>query len=356
MTAAPDPVRRSARRLRPRPGRPRAAGEPHPGLVHAPGRPVAAGVPRAARRDGDARRPARTPTWSPRSPCSRSAGTASTRRSSSPTSCCRWSWPAWTSRSSPASGRWSPRRSARSADVDALPPLEPDAARLPDRRRCGRWSRELGADAADRVRRRAVHAGHLPDRGRPVQGARPHQGVHVRRARGVVRGCWSGWRCRAATFLRVQVDAGASAVQLFDSWAGVLSAADYAARVLPHSRAVFDGARRPGRAADPLRRRHRRAAAADRRRRRRRRRRRLAGAAGRGRPPGRARPLAAGQPRPRRPAGRPGDRRPRGAPGRRAGPRRARAHLQPRPRRAARHRPGRADPRRRAGARAHRAR
>ncbi len=49
----------------------------------------------------------------------------------------------------------------------------------------------------------------------------------------------------AATFLRAQVDAGASAVQLFDSWAGVLSAADYAERVLPHSRAVFDGLGRP---------------------------------------------------------------------------------------------------------------
>jgi uroporphyrinogen decarboxylase len=45
----------------------------------------------------------------------------------------------------------------------------------------------------------------------------------------------------ASTFLRAQVDAGAAAVQLFDSWAGVLSAADYATRVLPHSRAVFDG-------------------------------------------------------------------------------------------------------------------
>src|SRR3954469_6094632 len=45
----------------------------------------------------------------------------------------------------------------------------------------------------------------------------------------------------AATFLRAQIDAGAVAVQLFDSWAGVLSAADYAHRVLPHSRAVFDG-------------------------------------------------------------------------------------------------------------------
>ena len=45
----------------------------------------------------------------------------------------------------------------------------------------------------------------------------------------------------SAAYLQVQVDAGASAVQLFDSWAGVLSARDYAERVLPHSRAVFDG-------------------------------------------------------------------------------------------------------------------
>ncbi|NYF96759.1 uroporphyrinogen decarboxylase [Janibacter cremeus] len=43
----------------------------------------------------------------------------------------------------------------------------------------------------------------------------------------------------AATFLQVQVDAGASAVQLFDSWAGFLSKADYRQHVLPHSRVAL---------------------------------------------------------------------------------------------------------------------
>lgn len=43
------------------------------------------------------------------------------------------------------------------------------------------------------------------------------------------------------TFLKVQIGAGVSAVQLFDSWVGALSEADYREYVLPHSRAVLDG-------------------------------------------------------------------------------------------------------------------
>ncbi|UFQ18746.1 uroporphyrinogen decarboxylase [Streptomyces huasconensis] len=43
-----------------------------------------------------------------------------------------------------------------------------------------------------------------------------------------------------AAFLKVQIEAGASAVQLFDSWVGALSPADYRRSVLPASAKVFD--------------------------------------------------------------------------------------------------------------------
>ncbi|WP_426566744.1 uroporphyrinogen decarboxylase [Angustibacter sp. McL0619] len=43
----------------------------------------------------------------------------------------------------------------------------------------------------------------------------------------------------AGAFLRVQVEAGASAVQLFDSWVGALPLADYVELVQPHSAAVL---------------------------------------------------------------------------------------------------------------------
>jgi uroporphyrinogen decarboxylase len=46
----------------------------------------------------------------------------------------------------------------------------------------------------------------------------------------------------SAAYLKVQVDAGASAVQLFDSWAGAMSPGDYRRYVMPHSTAVLAAA------------------------------------------------------------------------------------------------------------------
>jgi uroporphyrinogen decarboxylase len=43
-----------------------------------------------------------------------------------------------------------------------------------------------------------------------------------------------------ADYLRAQVDAGVQAVQLFDSWAGQLSRADYREFAFPHTRRIFD--------------------------------------------------------------------------------------------------------------------
>ena len=52
----------------------------------------------------------------------------------------------------------------------------------------------------------------------------------------------AGWLAQISrAFLVAQRDAGASAVQLFDSWAGSLNPADYRAFVAPHSRAALEG-------------------------------------------------------------------------------------------------------------------
>ncbi len=131
----------------------------------------------------------------------------------------------------------SPVRSV--ADVDALPPLEPQA---------------LGF-LETAVRQLVAELGPTPligFAGAPftlatylIEGGPSKEHARTKAFMYAEPEAWSRLLDRlavsAAIFLRAQVDAGAAAVQLFDSWAGVLSAADYAERVLPFSRSVFDG-------------------------------------------------------------------------------------------------------------------
>lgn len=47
-------------------------------------------------------------------------------------------------------------------------------------------------------------------------------------------------------YARAQIEAGADAVQLFDSWIGVLSEANYREFLLPHVKKIFDGLKKTG--------------------------------------------------------------------------------------------------------------
>src|SRR6201990_3417688 len=48
------------------------------------------------------------------------------------------------------------------------------------------------------------------------------------------------------SFLRIQVDAGVSAIQLFDSWVGAVSPDDYRHAILPHTSRIFAALGSPG--------------------------------------------------------------------------------------------------------------
>jgi uroporphyrinogen decarboxylase len=128
-----------------------------------------------------------------------------------------------------------PIRSA--ADVERLPQLDPAQV----------------APVADAVRSLVVELGSTPligFAGAPftlasylVEGgpSRDHA-----RTKALMYGDEATWHALAGRladiaigYLRVQIDAGVSAIQLFDSWAGSLSAADYERYVLPHSARVL---------------------------------------------------------------------------------------------------------------------
>lgn len=124
------------------------------------------------------------------------------------------------------------------ADVAALPRLDPDAL-SPISAAVGIVVAELGATpligfagAPFTLASYLVEGGPSPDKAR---------------TRALMTDDPSTWNellawvaDTTAAFLRAQVIAGASAVQLFDSWAGSLTLDEYVAFVEPHSRAVLD--------------------------------------------------------------------------------------------------------------------
>jgi uroporphyrinogen decarboxylase len=124
------------------------------------------------------------------------------------------------------------------ADVEAIPDLTPDAVDFVDvavRRLAG----ELGgtpligfAGAPFTVASYLVEGGPSKDHARTkamMFGAPEVWDALMRKIGGI-----------AAAYLEVQVRAGASAVQLFDSWAGATSPRDYREHVKPYSAAVLE--------------------------------------------------------------------------------------------------------------------
>lgn len=78
-----------------------------------------------------------------------------------------------------------------------------------------------------------------------IEGGGSKNFVHTKSLMYNDRGTWHALMSLLARalvkYLNAQIEAGAQAVQLFDSWVGCLSPRDYREFVLPHTRSVFSG-------------------------------------------------------------------------------------------------------------------
>lgn len=130
-------------------------------------------------------------------------------------------------------------RAVRSAaDVAALPELEPDAL-APIAQAVGMCVAELGATPLIGFAGAPFTVASYLVEGRP---SRDHLVTRaLMHAEPETFAKLLAWVARSTTtFLNVQIEAGASAVQLFDSWAGMLNPDDYRRHVMEHSANVFD--------------------------------------------------------------------------------------------------------------------
>ena len=124
------------------------------------------------------------------------------------------------------------------AEVDALPELDP-ASLAPIEEAIGICVAELGSTPLIGFAGAPFTLASYLVEGKP---SRDH--LHTKALMHADPDTWHAllaWTARTtSTFLRAQAIAGASALQLFDSWAGALSLPDYLTYAAPHSRAVFE--------------------------------------------------------------------------------------------------------------------
>ena len=137
----------------------------------------------------------------------------------------------------PGRGPVFPNPIRTAADVAALRPLDPEAL-APIREAVARTVAELGstpligfAGAPFTLASYLIEGGPSKDqqRARTLMYSEPQ-----------VWATLLNWCADiAGEFLKAQIEAGASAIQLFDSWVGSLSEQQYVRRVAPHSKRVF---------------------------------------------------------------------------------------------------------------------
>ncbi len=147
------------------------------------------------------------------------------------------------------------RTAADVAELIALDPAQLDAALTPITQAVGRAVAELGSTPlVGFAGAPFTLAAYL------VEGGPSKDHIHARTLMHADPDAWAALMAWTADvtgrFLRAQVLAGASAAQLFDSWAGSLSLADYTRFVAPASTAALDHVRdlgypAPESAADP---------------------------------------------------------------------------------------------------------